>query len=114
MIKQHVIGLEGSLDLIPILWEGAPVLGIQVGLDIWSHVLVGLSQPDHVLRSTLVLGTVVHHAVYPVEEVGGWEVFPVEGLGSLMLGLGSVIILLWDFTGEQVFWVGGGAAELGL
>ncbi len=29
-----------------------------------------------------MLGTVVHHTVYPVEEVAGWGVFPIEGLGS--------------------------------
>ncbi len=67
MVKQHhhdVTGLESLPDLIPVFWEGALVLGIQIGLDVLSHV--SQSQPNHVLRSALVLGTVVHHAVHPV------------------------------------------------
>ena len=48
-----------------------------------------------------MLGTVVQHAVHvhPVEEVVDWGVLPVEHLGSLILGLGLVVILLRDGVG---------------
>jgi hypothetical protein len=39
MVKGHVTGLEGLLDLIPVIREGTLVLGIQVGLDIRTHVV---------------------------------------------------------------------------
>ncbi len=100
MIKGHVSGPEGPLDLIPVVREGALVLGIQIGLHVWTHV--GPGQTNHILVPTLVLDTVVHHAVHPVEEVVGWEVFPIEGLGLLVFGLlvlvsekrGNVVVLL--------------------
>ena len=98
MIKRHVSGPEGLLDLIPILREGALVLGVQIGLDIWSHV--GPGQPDHILVPTLVLVAVVHHTVHPVEEVIGWGVFPVEGLGSLVLGSRTMVVLIRDGRGS--------------
>ncbi len=60
-------------------------------------------QVNHVLRSALVLGTVVHHAVHPVEEVVGQGVLSVEDSGSLILGSGSVVIFFQD---------GGGTVEV--
>ena len=81
VVKLHVTELEG---LVELLREGALVLGIKAGLDIWSHV--GQGQPDHVLISALVQGTVALHAVHPVEEVVERGELPVEGSGFSYLG----------------------------
>ncbi len=79
MVKQHISGLEGPLNLIPVLGEATLELGIEVGSP---------GQPNHVLWPALVLGTVVHHAEHPVEEVVGRGVLSVRTLGGLYLGLG--------------------------
>ncbi len=65
--------VKGILDLLVIPFFGG----------VGTHV--GPGQPDQVLGPTIVLGTVVHHAVHSVEEVVGWGVNPVEGLGSIHL-----------------------------
>ncbi len=70
--------MESLLNLVPVILEGALILGIQVGLEVRSHVSLG--QPNHVLWLALVLGTVVYRIMSPVEEVVGLGVFPVAGL----------------------------------
>ena len=82
------------------MWQAysALVFGVQVGLDIRAHV--GPSQPHHILIPALVLGHIVHHAVYPVEEVVGWGVLPIEDLGSLVFGSLAEVILVQDGGGS--------------